>query len=189
MHLIRQQFFMVGLFGSLLLALIFPDPGAQGGWLRPEITTKLGLACIFFIQGLSLATEQLLSGLRPVRLHLFCLSWNFIWFPLVAGLLLLPLSLFLDGELCLGLILLSILPTTISSATALTSMADGRVPQVIISSVLSNLLAVFLVPLVCLFLLSAESGGSIPLLSLFPPLLLGAEAPFCRNEGQFPAPC
>ena len=43
--------FMVGMVAAVVLAWLFPSPGAAGGWLYPEILTKAGVALIFFLHG------------------------------------------------------------------------------------------------------------------------------------------
>jgi len=129
---LKKKSFLLGLVGVVLLAFLWPDPASdESGFLQTELTTKLGVALIFFFQGLSLATRQMLSGCRPLKLHAFSLSWNFILYPAVVSLLLLPLSPVLNAELALGLWMLSILPTTIASATTFTSIAGGAVSPAI----------------------------------------------------------
>ncbi|MGB1127593.1 MAG: bile acid:sodium symporter [Opitutales bacterium] len=169
---VRQQGFIFGLIAAVLLALLGPVPAGEYGVLRPEFTTKLGVACIFFLQGLGLATRQMLAGCRPLRLHVFCIAWNFLLFPALTGALLLPLSLFVPSELRLGLWMLSILPTTVASAAALTASAGGAVPQAIFASIVSNVLAVFLVPVLAAAYLATGPGVEVPLLPVFTKLCL-----------------
>lgn len=177
----RQHIFSLGLLAAVLLAYLCPGPGAPGGWLLPQWTAKLGVALIFFLQGMGWATKTMLAGGRPTRLQGFALSWNFIGFPLLTGLLLVVVGPWLSPGLTVGFLLLSVLPTTISSATALTIIAGGAVPQSIFSSVASNLLALLVVPVWGLLLLQESGAGE---LSVFPvlrqlcwlvllPLLLG----------------
>ena len=50
--------FFLGLIVSIGAAWIFPEIGAHGGLLKSEITTKLGVMAIFFLQGILLPTEK-----------------------------------------------------------------------------------------------------------------------------------
>lgn len=165
--LVRQQGFTLLLFGAVVLAIWGPDPFRyiDSGW--SERMASLAVAIIFFLQGVSLPLRQMLAGVFPMRLHLFVLGWNFVLFPTLAFLLIGALQLLLGPELSLGLWMLAILPTTIASATALTVAAKGGVGQAIFASIFSNLLAVFLVPLLALAYLAKSRGAELPLLPVF----------------------
>jgi sodium/bile acid cotransporter 7 len=60
----------------------------------------------------------------------------------------------LPDPLWAGLILLTVLPSTVQSSIAFTSVAGGNVPAAICSASASNLLGVFLTPLIAGFLLT-----------------------------------
>lgn len=161
---VRQQGFVLGLFAVVLLAFVWPEPAH---FEYAELAASFAVALIFFLQGLSLAMRQMLSGARPLRLHVFVLGWNFILFPALAALLSAPLSIVLGRELSMGLWMLAILPTTIASATALTVASGGAVPQAIFASIFSNLLAILVVPLLALVYLSSAGGVEISLMPVF----------------------
>ncbi len=163
---LKQSAFTLWLFAAVLLAVLFPGPASTGGVLHPEITTKLGVRLIFFLLGLSLPLSELTSGYKPVRLHVFVLVWNYLGFPLVASVLLWPLSWWLPAEFKLGFWLLAIMPTTIASAVTFTTIAGGRASSAIVSTVLSNVLAVFVVPVIAVIYLSIETAATVPLTPL-----------------------
>ena len=161
--ILKKNTFTLWLLGAVLLAILYPGPGSKGGFLIPEFTTKLGVWVIFFLQGLGLPTSELATGYRPKRLHAFVLSWNYLLFPLVTGLVLIPLSLILPVELRLGFWLLAIVPTTVSSAVVFSTVSGGDTSNAIFSTVFSNLLSVILVPAVAVAYLAAETEAEIPL--------------------------
>ena len=161
--ILKKNTFTLWLLGAVLLAILYPGPGSKGGFLLPEFTTKLGVWVIFFLQGLGLPTSELATGYRPKRLHAFVLSWNYLLFPLVTGLVLIPLSLILPVELRLGFWLLAIVPTTVSSAVVFSTVSGGDTSNAIFSTVFSNLLSVILVPAVAVAYLAAETEAEIPL--------------------------
>lgn len=177
----RKHGFTLCLLGVIALAWLFPQPGTEGGFLRPEWTTKFGVWVIFLLQGVSLPTRELAAGYRPLRLQGFVLGWNYLLFPAVTFVCLLGLAPFLSSDLALGFGLLSILPTTIASAVAFTDLAGGRTSSAVCATVLSNLLAIALVPLWVALYLRAGASVSLPLapllsklaLLIFLPLLLG----------------
>ena len=180
----RFDWFLPGMVLATFLAWLFPDPGAAGGWLHPELLTKGGIALIFFLHGVALSFAALKAGTLRWPLHLVVQSGTFLLFPLL-GLGLLQL---LEGrvapELALGCFYLCALPSTVSSSVALTSAAGGNVAGALFNATLSSLLGVFLTPLWVAFVLKA-TGVSQPIgpvivdlmLWLVLPLVIGQ---FCR---------
>lgn len=155
--------FLVGLIVSIGAAWVFPDFGAQGGILKSEITTKLGVIAIFFLQGILLPTEKFKNDILEWRLHLFVQLFNFVVIPLLALLLVTLFSEYIEPDLRIGILFLSILPTTISTAVLFSSLAGGNVGGAIFNTTLSNILGVFIVPTWSAWLLSSATGQSIPL--------------------------
>lgn len=186
---LRKHAFSLLLFAVVGLAIAFPEPASEGGILGGGWLTRLGVVIIFFLQGLSLPTQSLAEGYRPLRLHGFVLAWNFICFPVTTFLLVYPLAWVLPAELLLGFGMLAFLPTTIASATAFTAISGGSAAHAIVSTVLSNLLAVFVAPAVLVAYFRLEFAVEIPLgkvlfvlvCILVVPLLLGQVVQrFCR---------
>ena len=165
--LIRKHAFTLWLCAAVALGVLFPGPASAGGCLYPELTTKWGVSVIFFMQGLSLPMRSLAAGYQPKRLHVFVLSWNYVWFPLLTGLLLLPLSWLLTPELRIGFWLLAILPTTIASAIAFTAVSGGAAANAIFSTVFSNLLSVLIVPSLGIAYLATETALELSVGSIF----------------------
>ena len=178
---VRQQSFVLCLLAAVAVALVWPLPAHAEATRWAQLAAKVGVGLIFFLQGLSLATRQMLAGARPLRLHVFVLGWNFVLFPVLAVLFQTPGALLLGRELTMGFWMLAILPTTIASATALTAAARGAVPQALFASVFSNLLAIVLVPLLAVAYFTSAGGVEVSLMPVFAklcwivllPLLLG----------------
>lgn len=168
----RKHGFTLSLLAAVVLAIFFPESGVAGGALRSEWTTKFGVWIIFFLQGLSLPGRELAAGYKPLRLQAFVLGWNYLLFPAVTLLCLFGVGRFMSSDIALGFGLLSILPTTIASAVAFTNLAGGRTANALCATVLSNVLAVIIVPLwVALYLQTGESV-ELPLLPLLSKLAL-----------------
>lgn len=179
---LKKHTFTLWLLLAVILAVLFPAFGSKGGLLYPELSTSIGVWLIFFLQGIALPTSELTSGYSPKRLHAFVLSWNYIIFPIVVGVLLLPLSLAVPNELRLGFWLLAILPTTVSSAVVFSTVSKGNTSNAIFSTVFSNLLSVLLVPAGAVAYLSVESGVSLSLSPLFSKLFLLIVAPLILGQ-------
>lgn len=192
--LLRKNAFSLSLLVIVWFAIVFPQGASGSEFLNGEWLSKCCVAVIFFLQGWSLPTRSLAAGYKPLRLHGFVLLWNFVCFPGVAILLLYPMAWVLPSELLLGFGILAFLPTTIASATAYTAISEGNVANAIVSTVLSNLLAVFVVPAVAVVYfrleLSIDISFSKVLLSLMyllvAPLALGQifQRLFRRNTSR-----
>lgn len=152
------DWFTAGMAIAVALAWLFPDPGAPGGWLHPELLTKLGVALIFFLHGVSLSFAALKEGTLRWPLHLVVQGCTFLAFPLVGIAMLWPARGHVAPDLALGFFFLCALPSTVSSSVALTAAARGNVPAAVFNATLSSLIGVFITPLWIGWML--ESGGT-----------------------------
>lgn len=176
----KPDWFLLGMLAAVVLAWFYPEPGAKGGSLHPEISNKLGVALIFFLHGLTLSFAALASGVRLWRLHLFVQGSTFLLFPLLGLGLWLALPSRIAPDLRTGLFFLCALPSTVSSSVALTAAAGGNVAAAVFNATLSSLLGVVLTPL-WLAVVLGTAGGALPLgavvldlvLWLVLPLVLG----------------
>ena len=176
----KVDWFMVGLATAVTLAFLFPEPGARGGVLHPELLVKGGVALIFFLHGLALSFESLKAGTLRWPLHLLVQSGTFLFFPLLGLLFLKIFGGAMPADLRLGFFFLCALPSTVSSSVAMTAAARGNVPVAVFNATLSSLLGIFLTPL-WISVVVKSSGHSIPLghvmldlvLWLLLPLLVG----------------
>ncbi len=159
--LIKSQGFTLALVGAVVLALILPGPGAKGGLLKSEFTSILLIAITFLIQGISLPSRQILRSAAKAKLHAYCQSCNFVLAPLLMLSLLAVIGTSLHEGIYIGAIYLSVLPTTISSAIIITSNAHGDSSAALFSTILSNVLGVFVTPLLCSVLLNTSAGVQI----------------------------
>jgi sodium/bile acid cotransporter 7 len=143
----RFDWFMKGMVLVVALAFVWPEPGAQGGFLHPEVLNKVGIALVFFLNGLGLPLAALREGITRWRVHLLIQLSTFLLFPLL-GMGLLKISQgWMAADLQLGFFYLCALPSTVSSSVALTAAARGNVPVALFNATLSSLLGVLLTPL------------------------------------------
>jgi sodium/bile acid cotransporter 7 len=114
---------------------------------------------LFFLYGARLSTREALDGLRHWRLHVTVLAATFVVFPLL-GLAARGLEpAVLTPELYSGLLFLCLVPSTIQSSIAFTSMARGNVPAAICAGSFSSLAGILLTPLLAALLLGGGAGG------------------------------
>ncbi|MBI1323526.1 bile acid:sodium symporter [bacterium] len=144
---------------AVALAWMFPDPGADGGWLHPEILTKAGVALVFFLHGIALPFAALKAGMLRWPLHLTVQLSTFALFPLMGIVLLAMAGGLLPEGLKLGIFYLCALPSTVSSSVALTAAARGNVAAAVFNATLSALIGVVLTPLLIATYAGAEGTG------------------------------
>ncbi|MDY7537188.1 bile acid:sodium symporter family protein [Undibacterium sp. RTI2.1] len=129
----------------VLTASIFPCTGNVAVGFDYVTTFMIGL--LFFMHGAKLSRQAVIAGAGHWRLHLTVLLFTFAVFPIL-GLLLKPVLLWMiTPELYLGILFLCVLPSTVQSSIAFTSVARGNVPAAVCSASASNLLGIFLTPL------------------------------------------
>ncbi len=171
--------FTLAMLVTVALASFFPAHGAGTAFF--EALTTAAIALLFFLHGAKLSREAILAGIGHWRLHVLVLCSTFVVFPLL-GLVLRPLlSHLTTPELYLGILYLCVLPATVQSAIAFTSMARGNISAAICSASLSTLLGVFITPvLVQLIVLPGAGAGST--LDSIVRILLQLMAPFLAGH-------
>ncbi len=158
-YLRRLDWYIVSLLSTIGLATLLPARGTGADALG--VATKVAIGLLFFVYGARLSPQAAFSGLRHWRLHLSILCFTFVLFP-VLGLAFTALpSSVLGAELATGLLFLCVLPSTVQSAVAFTSLARGNVAATVCSSSFSSLLGVFLTPLLAAVLIQGEMGGGV----------------------------
>src|ERR1700751_6419214 len=80
---VRRNGFVIGLFGAVTIAFLFPQPGSRNGWLHPELIADFGIALILFLQGISMPLEKVKRGAGNWRLHVIIQVFTFVVFPIV----------------------------------------------------------------------------------------------------------
>ncbi|MBT3154202.1 bile acid:sodium symporter [Streptomyces sp. CHD11] len=145
------------LLGTVGLAALLPARGT-GADLASGASTG-AIAFLFFLYGARLSTREALDGLKHWRLHVTVLACTFVVFPalgLAAGGL---VPVLLTDPLYQGLLFLTLVPSTIQSSIAFTSIARGNVPAAICAGSFSSLAGIVLTPLLAAALLSGGGGG------------------------------
>ena len=166
--------FILLLLSTVGLATILPAKGAEAVWVG--YLSNFAIVMLFFFHGAKLSREAVLAGLGHWRLHLMIFGTTFLLFPLlgVAEVHILHGTI-LPSPLLVGILYLAVLPSTVQSSIAFTSMARGNVPAAIAAASVSQVLGVFLTPIMIGMLASARGGsfsfsnlGSVLLIVLVP---------------------
>ncbi|HEX4508273.1 MAG TPA: bile acid:sodium symporter family protein [Alphaproteobacteria bacterium] len=177
------DWFIVGLVTAVILATFLPCRG-EGATVFGFVTNA-AIALLFFLHGAKLSRQAILDGIGNWRLHLTVLASTFVMFPLIGLALRAGLEHWVSAPMLDGLLFLCLLPSTVQSSIAFTSIARGNVPAAVCSASASNVLGMFVTPVLVGFLLASElsqgaAGGGISLsavggilLQLLAPFLLG----------------
>jgi sodium/bile acid cotransporter 7 len=145
------------LVGMVVIASIAPARGAGAAFV--DGLAAAAIALLFFLHGAKLSREAIAAGAGHWRLHVVVLAFTFLLFPLL-GLAAQALALpFLTPSLAAGLLYLALLPSTVQSSIAFTSIAGGNVPAAICAASLSNLLGIMLTPMLVALLMGGSGGG------------------------------
>ncbi|HAT1131648.1 bile acid:sodium symporter family protein [Corynebacterium striatum] len=166
------------IISAVVVAIIFP---ARGHFAEVfDSLTNVVIALLFYLYGARLSTQEALNGLKNWRLHLTILAFTFVLYPIL-GLALRPLTLFISHDMYLGILYLTLVPSTVQSSVAFTSVAKGNIAGAIVSASASNLVGVIMTPLLVMALMGAGNGISIDS-SVFVEISLLLLAPFILGQ-------
>lgn len=170
--------FTLALLLVLVLGAALPVSGGFADVLGTVADIAIGL--VFFLHGARLQRQVVIAGIRHWRLHAFILATTFVVFPLAGLLMTGLLPAFLAPALVTGIVFLCLLPSTVQSSIAFTSVAGGNVVAAVCAATASNLLGMFLTPLlVGLILHTSGSGLSLGTLG---PILFQLLLPFVAGQ-------
>ena len=145
--------------------------------------TYWAVAFLFFLYGAKLDTAALRQAMTNLRLQLGCFAATWALFPLIGLGLAWGAGPLIGPELAVGLLFLSVLPSTVQSSIAFTSLARGNVAGAICAASLSNLAAVVLTPALMALILHRSGGISgNAVLTIFLQILL----PFAIGQALRP---
>lgn len=171
LKLLALDRFTILLFIMVILASFVPVSG-QAAEIFSSITT-IAIAILFFLHGAKLSREAVVEGLMHWKLHTLVFAFTFALFPII-GLLAKPVLVPLLGqELYWGFLFMCFLPSTVQSSIAFTSVAQGNVAGAVCSASFSNIVGMFITPvLVAFFILGQSQHGFDPTSSIMQITLL-----------------
>lgn len=151
------DFYLALLIGTVAMATLLPARGTTAGGV--DVISSSAVALLFFLYGVKLNTGAIVAGFTNWRLQALIFAGTFIAFPIVGFVLVFLLGSVLPPELRIGLLYLSILPSTVQSSIAFTSIARGNVPAAVCAASVSNLIGIFITPAAAALLLHTSGGG------------------------------
>ena len=170
--------FTLLLVSTVVFASFVPIGGVAAYYFG--LATKFAIGPLFFLHGARLSREVVVAGLLHWKLHITILAATFVLFPLLGLSTSVLVPEILSPSLYAGIIFLCVLPSTVQSSIAFTSMAGGNVPAAICAASASNIFGMFLTPLLAGVLLTASGHAGFSfdalqsiLLQLLAPFVLG----------------
>lgn len=171
LKLLALDRFTILLFMMVALATFLPVSGQAAAVF--SVGTNIAIAILFFLHGAKLSREAIVEGILHWRLHTLVFAITFALFPIL-GLLAKPLiEPILGQQLYWGFLFMCFLPSTVQSSIAFTSVARGNVAAAVCSASFSNLVGMFITPvLVSLFIFGQSKHDYDPTSSIIEITLL-----------------
>ena len=150
---LKQQWFLVGLV-LIFVFLLFDRTGqiaVAGFWLKVHHGPDIVIFLIFIMSGLIIETKQIKDGMRDISSTFAALLVIIIISPIAAILLsFIPLQ----KGFVIGLFIVAVMPTTLSSGVVMTGKAGGNMAHALFVTVFSNSISILSIPIILSLLLS-----------------------------------
>ncbi|BCW87627.1 hypothetical protein sos41_07570 [Alphaproteobacteria bacterium SO-S41] len=166
------------MLATVALAAVLPARG--DGAVVAGIAADAGIVFLFFLYGTRISPRAAWNGLKQWQLHLAVLLSTFVLFPVLGIGLNLAAGSLLPSALATGIIFLCVLPSTVQSSIAFTSIARGNVAAALCAASASNILGIFLTPLLAAALL--HTGGVQLSFGVFRDIVLQLLVPFVAGQ-------
>ncbi|WP_425981930.1 bile acid:sodium symporter family protein [Brevundimonas sp. TWP1-2-1b1] len=149
--------YLLALIGMVILAALLPASGQAA--VVMDWVVKAAIALLFFLYGARMSPAAIGAGLLHWRLQGTVFLSTFLLFPLLGLGLVFLMRGSLQPDLLTGMLYLCLLPSTVQSSIAFTSIAGGNVAGALTSASLSNLLGVIVTPLLVALMIGGAGGG------------------------------
>jgi len=196
---IQKQWFLLSLV--LISAAVVLDKSDSlakiGIALKDNHGTEVIIFLIFIISGLLIESDQVRAGIKDIQATVLALAIIIVFAPAAAVLLcLLPL----ETGVAIGLFLVAVMPSTLSSGVVMTGAAGGNMAHALFVTILSNFIGIFSIPVILSMLLIWQNQDKVLIIDqgaiiikltfiVLVPLLIGIGAKAVifksRNPGRF----
>lgn len=158
--LIKKYWFLIGLL--LIFVVTVADTtetvSGIGRWFKVNHGPDAVVVLIFFFSGLILNVRQIKSGVMEYKGIVAALLIIFLAAPITGALFgLLPI----DTGVKIGIFLVAVMPTTLSSGVVMTGAAGGNMAQALVITILANGFAVITIPVILSLLLNLVGGSTV----------------------------
>lgn len=184
--IIRKYWFLIGLAAVFAATLLDPTDSLAlaGRWLKARQGPDAVIFLVFFFSGILLNPDRIRAGLSDISGTLIALVLIFFLAPVLAALICLAP---LNTGVAIGLFLVAVMPTTLSSGVVMSEAAGGNHAQSLFITILANILCMFTIPatLPVLLKLIGISAGEIEFnrLAVMIKIALYVLVPLCLGMG------
>lgn len=157
--LIKKYWFLLGLLlvFTITLADTSETVSSIGRWFKIHKGPDAVIVLIFFFSGLILNARQIKSGLMDIKGIVTALAVIFLIAPVIGALY---GTAPIDTGVKIGIFLIAVMPTTLSSGVVMTGVSGGNMAQALVITLLANGLAVFTIPVALSLLLNLAGGAT-----------------------------
>ncbi|MCK5099864.1 MAG: bile acid:sodium symporter [Desulfobacteraceae bacterium] len=153
MRKIKQQWFLIWLV-VVFAGVVIDSTGtiaSIGNYLKMHHGSDIVIFVIFIISGMIIDMEELKSGIKDIPSTFIAIVTILIISPVAAGLL----SMFpMQKGLIIGLFIVAVMPTTLSSGIVMTGRAGGNMAHALFITIFSNAISILSIPIILSWLLS-----------------------------------
>jgi sodium/bile acid cotransporter 7 len=159
-RLIKKYWFLIGLFLVFVITVadVSETVSSVGGWLKMHRGPDAVIVLVFFFSGLILDARQIRSDVMDIKGIIAALIIIFLVAPVIGALF---GAIPLDTSVIIGIFLVAVMPTTLSSGVVMTGAAGGNMAQALVITILANGLAVFTIPVMLSLLLRLVGGSAV----------------------------
>ena len=151
--------YIAAIFGMVALASLLPARGGAAMVAGGATAGAIGL--LFFLYGARLSPAAVVQGITHWRLQALVMALTFVVFPLLGIAAAAAARPWIGAPLASGVLFLSLLPSTVQSSIAFTSIGRGNVAAALCSASVSNLFGVIATPLLVGLVMSGHGGFSL----------------------------
>lgn len=154
----KSNILVIGIILAFIIGIIFPI----GPKSASAIATAgdIGVGAVFLAYGMRIRTIEVLRGMRDLKLQGALLALTFILFPLIGLGSYYGIGFFSNSPFLLGLLYLTLLPSTIQSSVTFVSIAGGDVARAVCAATISNVIGIFITPLLVLLCMNVEGANA-----------------------------
>jgi len=154
---LKNNWFIIGLLCVIVIG--FNTPLISQNLDHKGIASNIITILIFIVIGVTLPTNSIKKELKTIKVHLYLQTFIFIIVPTYFFFTSIFFQNYSNGYLVYGILALAVLPTTVSSCVIFSQTSGGNTLVSIFNSAVSNILGIFLSPILLSFLLSRSSIG------------------------------
>lgn len=136
--------FILLIITVLVFSILFPGPGLFIN--RMKLVSYL-IFVAMFVSGLGLSIGNIRDGLKDYKSILFSFLSVYLFFPVIAYLILLSVNI-RTGDIFVGSMILAAQSSTLASAVVLTASANGNTSLALIITIINNMASAVFTPLV-----------------------------------------